>query len=278
MEKALPIPDKYKNLKRGGESPIRVVLEAYTSGDARNGVQTAAFNLPNDERVRQDKGSKKVMLKNVMEAKFGMSGRPIGSRVLDPSLVQDLSFDAYFTFVLFHEIAHGLGPGIIQGPDGKPVENRLLLKETYSVIEECKADVVGAWNVLLGIDRKWVTGFTPAQYYATNLGLLFRSMRFGLDEAHGRANAIQWNWYREKGAILPSENGTFKIDMKVARKATKDLATEVLMIEALGDYARARALVDKYGVSTPEIRAVIDSLKDIPVDITPVFPAAGEGR
>jgi hypothetical protein len=147
MERNLPEPEEYKNLNRGTESPIRVVQEIYTAGDARRGVQTAAFNLPNDEFVREKKGSKKVLLKNVMDAKFRQSGRPIALRVLDPSLVHLLSFDAFFNHVLFHELSHGLGPGYITQPGGERVEVRIPLKNLYSTIEECKADVLGIWNI-----------------------------------------------------------------------------------------------------------------------------------
>jgi hypothetical protein len=276
MERNLPMPDQYKNPNRGSDSPIRVVQEIYTAGDARRGVQTAAFNLPNDERVREAKGSKKVLLKNVMEAKYRMSGSPIAARVVDPSQTNLINFDAYFNHVLFHELSHGIGPGIITGPDGEKIENRLLLKETYSSIEECKADVLGVWTVLYAMDQGLIKHFTREQLYATNVGLMFRSMRFGLGEAHGRGTAVQWNWYREKGAIVPTANGRFRVDMQKSYEATKSLAEELLMIEALGDYDRAKRLLDKYGVSNDEIAGVIAKLTDIPVDITPVFAAAGE--
>ncbi len=276
MEKNLPIPDEHKNPNRGGASPIKVVQEAFTAGDARNSVQTAAFNLPNDERVREAKGSKKVMLKNVMEAKFKQSGNPIGLRVLDPSQTALINFDAYFNFVLFHELSHGLGPGMIKGPDGKRVDNRILLKDLYSSIEECKADVVGHWSLIYALDKGLIKSFNAEQLHATDAGLLFRSMRFGIDEAHGRGSAVQWNWYREKGAIVPGANGTFKVDFPKMHEAVKSLANELLMIEATGDYARGKALLDKYGVTNAEIDGMKEKLADIPVDITPVFAAAGE--
>ncbi|MFA6957086.1 MAG: peptidase [Thermoanaerobaculia bacterium] len=276
MERALPIPDEHKNPNRGGESPIKVVQEAFTSGDARNGVQTSAFNLPNDERVREAKGSKKVMLKNVMEAKFKQSGQPIAMRTLDPSQTSLINFGAYFNFVLFHELSHGLGPGMIKGPDGKKIENRLLLKELYSFIEECKADVVGVWAVQYALDKGLIKEFNKEQLHATTAGMAFRSIRFGIDEAHGRGTAVQWNWYREKGAIVAGANGTFKVDMAKMDEAVKSLATELLMIEATGDYARAKALLDTYGVKNAEIDAMNKKLEDIPTDITPVFVAAGE--
>jgi hypothetical protein len=276
MEKNLPIPDQHKNFNRKFESPIRVVQEVFASADARRGVQTSAFNLPNDERVREAKGSKKVLLKNVMDAKFRLSGRPTAERVIAADQLSGVSFDAYFNHTLFHELSHGLGPGIITGLDGKRVEARLLLKNLYSTIEECKADVVGAWNVLYAIDQKWLTSFDERALAVTITALAFRSMRFGLEEAHGGGTAVQWNWFREKKAIVPAGAGRFRVDLPRFREAVKSLANELLSIEAAGDFARARKLLDRYAKSTPEIASVIGRLTDIPVDITPVFAAAGE--
>jgi hypothetical protein len=275
MERNLPEPEQYKNLNRGTESPIRVVQEIYTAGDARRGVQTAAFNLPNDEVVREKKGSKKVLLKNVMDAKFRQSGRPIALRVLDPSLAGDLSFDAYFNHTLFHELSHGLGPGFVTLPSGERVEARKPLKELHSSIEECKADVLGVWNILYAQQHNLLTAFNERQLLTTYAGLMFRGMRFGTGEAHGRGTAVQWNWLRERGAISPAGDH-FTVDFAKMRDGVRDLATELLTIEATGDYNRAKTLLDKYGRSTPEIEAVSRTLADIPVDITPVFPAAGE--
>jgi hypothetical protein len=275
MERNLPEPEQYKNLKRGTESPIKVVQEIYTAGDARRGVQTAAFNLPNDEFVREKKGSKKVLLKNVMDAKFKQSGQPIALRVLDPSLVQLLNFDAFFNHVLFHELSHGLGPGYITQAGGQRVEVRIPLKNLYSTIEECKADVLGIWNLLYAQKRGLVTSFNDRQLLATYAGLMFRSTRFGVGEAHGRGTAVQWNWLRERGAITPA-GSKFTVDFAKMRDAVRDLATELLTIEATGDYNRANALLEKYGKETDEMRSVNEILKDIPVDIWPVFPAAGE--
>jgi hypothetical protein len=276
MERNLPEPEQYKNPNRGSESPIKVVQELYTAGDARRGVQTAAFNLPNDEVVREKKGSKKVLLKNVMDAKFRQSGKPIAMRVLDPSLTSLVSFDAFFNHVLFHELSHGLGPGFLTQPGGKRVEVRIPLKELYSTVEECKADVLGIWNLMYAQQHGLVTAFDERQLLATYAGLMFRSTRFGVGEAHGRGTAIQWNWLRERGAVTPVAGGKYTVDFAKSRDAVRDLATELLTIEATGDYARAKTLLDKYGKETPEMAAVNATLKDIPVDITPVFAAAGE--
>ena len=276
MERNLPEPEQYKNLSRGTESPIRVVQQIYSAGDARRGVQTAAFNLPNDESVREKKGSKKVLLKNVMDAKFKQSGRPIALRVLDPQLVNLLTFDAFFNHVLFHELSHGLGPGFITQANGERVEVRIPLKNLYSTIEECKADVLGVWNVLYAQQHGLLISFNDRQLLGTYAGLMFRSTRFGIGEAHGRGTAVQWNWLRERGAIAPVAGGKFTIDFAKMRDGVRDLATELLTIEATGDYNRANTLLEKYGRETAEMRTVNAALKDIPVDIWPVFPAAGE--
>jgi hypothetical protein len=211
-----------------------------------------------------------------MDAKFRQSGKPIAMRVLDPSLTSLVSFDAFFSHVLFHELSHGLGPGFLKGPDGKRVEVRIPLKELYSTIEECKADVLGIWNLIYAQKHGLVTAFDEKQLLATYAGLMFRSTRFGVGEAHGRGTAIQWNWLRERGAVTPVAGGKYTVDFAKSRDAVRDLATELLTIEATGDYARAKTLLDKYGKETPEMTTVNATLKDIPVDITPVFPAAGE--
>lgn len=226
--------------------------------------------------VREKKGSKKVLLKNVMDAKFRQCGRPIALRVLDPSLVDLLSFDAYFNHTLFHELSHGLGPGFITQPGGERVEVRIPLKNLYSTIEECKADVLGIWNILYAQQHGLLTSFNERQLFATYAGLMFRSTRFGVGEAHGRGTAVQWNWLRERGAITPIAGGRYTVDFGKMRDGVRDLATELLTIEATGDYNRAKALLDKYGVETPEMKSVDAKLADIPVDIWPVFPAAGE--
>ena len=249
MERNLPEPEQYKNMNRGTESPIRVVQEVYSAGDARHSVQTAAFNLPNDEVVREKKGSKKVLLKNVMDAKFRQSGRPIALRVLDP--------------------------GFVTLPGGERVEARKPLKELFSTIEECKADVLGVWNLEYAQSHNLLTSFNERQLFATYAGLMSRTLRFGTGDAHGRGMAVQWNWLRERGAIVPA--GTkFTVDFAKMRDGVKALATELLTIEATGDYNRAAALLAKYGHATPETDAVNRGLADIPIDFTPVFPAAGE--
>jgi len=152
MEIHLPIPDERKNFNRGSESPLAVVNEVFTSGDTKSGVQTLAFNLPNDERVRQAKGSKKVLLKNVQEAKYKQILIPIAELVLDPEQMKLVTFESFFTHTLMHEMSHGIGPGFIK-VNGRDTEVKKELKETYSTMEECKADILGMYNNIFMIEK-----------------------------------------------------------------------------------------------------------------------------
>lgn len=271
MEENLPISDEYKNFNRSFESPIRVVQEIYTSGDTRAGIQTSAFNLPNDEKVRETKGCKKVMLKNVMEAKFNKSLIPISKRVIEPSQLQYVTFEAYFNHVVFHELSHGLGPGIIE-KNGKKIDTRVELQEFYSIIEEAKADTLGAYNELYLMDKGVISESARKQLYVTYLAGLFRSIRFGMNEAHGKANIIQFNWFLKNKAInYDSKTGYYSVDFEKFTPALKSLVKELLMIEALGDYEMAKKLSTEYGKPPLYIIETLKKLEDIPVDIEPIF-------
>ncbi len=274
MEQFLPIPDEYKNLNRGFESPISVVDVLYTSGDTRAGVQTLAFNLPNDEVVREKKGSKKVMLTNVANAKFEKILIPIANRLMREDQVKNVSFKAFFNHTLVHETAHGLGPGkITVEKDGKKVETTVNaeLKELYPAIEEAKADILGSYLNYLLIEKGMHPEGFMEQTYASLLGGFFRSVRFGASEAHGKANIIQFNWLMEKGAILQEEGKYIYVADKM-RGAIESLAKEILMIEALGDYGKAKEMIEKYGVMPDHLKKALDGLNDIPTDLRPSFP------
>jgi len=272
MERNLPIDDRYKNFERGLHSPISVVTEVYSAGDTRAGVQTLAFNLPNDERVREEKGSKKVMLKNISEAKFNMILRPIAERVLDKDQLQYLTFEAYFNHTLLHEFSHGLGPGRITLSDGTKTTVNKALKETYSAVEEAKADVVGQYNYYYLIDEGLFPERMMKETAVTFLGGFFRSVRFGIEEAHGKANMVAFNYLKERG-VYSKDPGTgyWRVDFKKVRSAITDLAREILMIQALGDYEKAKAFLEKYGEMGEDVRESLSRLKGIPVDIEPVF-------
>lgn len=273
LEAALPIPDEYKNFNRGSSSPVKVVQEIFSAGDTKAGVQTTAFNLPNDERVREAKGSKKVMLKNVAQAKYEKCWIPIVETILAPEPLANVSFDAYFNHVLMHEVSHGLGPGIITKEDGSKTTVSLELKELYPTIEECKADVLGEYTYLYLMD-KGVFPMNKKSALASYLGGMYRSIRFGIDEAHGGGVAIQFNYFMEKGGFFRDENGKLNLNEEKLVAAIKSLARELLLIEAHGDYDRGKKLIEKYRVMTPVMADYVAQLSHLPIDIRPSFPIA----
>jgi len=276
LEASLPIPDAYKNPNRGSASPIRVADEVFSAGDTKAGIQTIAFNLPNDERVREAKGSKKVLLRNVMTAKFERILSPLGERLVAADQRGRLDAEAFFLHTLFHEMGHGLGPGRIV-KEGRETEVRLELKETYSTIEELKADLLGSWTVWKLQGKGYFTPEHLERQAATYLAGLFRSVRFGIAEAHGQANAIQYNWLREQGVVLADPAaGEFRVDETRLAAAVEELLRRVLVLQAEGDQAAARELIARYAVMPDELARALGRLTDVAVDIRPLFTIAGD--
>jgi hypothetical protein len=271
VENNLPIDARYRNPKLAASAPIRVVNEVYAAGDGAHGVRTAAFNLPNDERVVQQKGSKRVMLKNVQEAKFEVNLTPIAARVLPAAARRDLSFDYFFMHILAHELSHGIGPHQIE-IGGRSTSPRQELKELYSAIEEAKADITGLFMLQFLFDRNLLQHGANAEreLYTTFLASAFRSLRFGLVEAHGKGMAMQFNYLTDKGAFVAHADGTFSVDETKIKSAVRDLTHDILTIEAQGDYAAAKRMLDTLGVIRPPMQRAIDNLKSVPVDIDPV--------
>ncbi|MFQ6105120.1 MAG: peptidase [Candidatus Glassbacteria bacterium] len=270
LEMNLPIPEEHKNTKRGLASPTSVAAEVFTAGDTKAGIQTIAFNLPNDERVREAKGSKKVMLKNVIRAKFEKILRPIGDVVLEGDLLEFLDFDSYFYETYMHEMAHGLGPGRIV-VEGRETTVNKELKEHYSVIEEAKADIVGLMDVFYFQDRGMLTNDIQ-EALTTFLAGIFRSIRFGVSEAHGLANLIELNYLIEKGHIsFDTSSSKYSIDFYTARDGVTELARDLLMLEAIGDYEGTIEFIERYGKLTEDTKRVLNNLTEIPVDIKPVY-------
>ena len=271
IEKNLPLDDKHKNFSRGSESPIVVANEVFTAGDTKAGVQTLAFNLPNDERVRQAKGSKKVMLKNVHEAKFEMLLKPIAEIVLDSDQLKYVTFNAFFNHTLMHEMSHGVGPGFIK-INGRNTEVKRELKETYSTIEECKADILGMYNNMFMIEKGVYPKESEDEIMVTFLAGAFRSMRFGIGEAHGGGNAIIYNYLLEKGAYTFDETTQkVKVNFEKIHPALRELANLILTIQAEGNYQGAKELIAKYAVNSSSIETLRKKLERLPVDIKPVF-------
>jgi hypothetical protein len=277
LERNLPIPDAQKNLSRGTESPIRVVDTYYSAGDTRGGVQTIAFNLPNDERVREAKGSKKVLLRNTMRAKYDQILIPIAQQVLAPDQVGNVSFDAYFDEVLHHELSHGLGPGTIT-VNGRKTEVRLELKELFSTLEEAKADVMGIYNILALIDKGEMPAALRKSLEPTYVAGLFRSARFGVDEAHGQGVVAQFNYLTEKGALQVDGSAHYRAVSAKFPAAIRDLLHDMLTLQAAGDYEGTKRFLDKYGKATPTLREALGRLATVPVDIRQVYAPEKEGK
>ena len=276
IENNLPVEPRYRNPKLGALAPIRVVNQIIAAGDGAHGVRTAAYNLPNDERVVQEKGSKRVMLKNVQEAKFHAVLEPIAVRVLPAAARADLSFDSFFEHILAHELSHGIGPHQIVVA-GRATSARKELKELYSAVEEAKADITGLFMLQYLFDHG-MGGGQAAEHrlYTTFLASAFRSLRFGLTDAHGKGMAMQFNYISDRGGFVAHPDGTFAVNYEKIKPAVRALTHDLLTLEAEGNYAGAQHMLDTLGVVRPGMQKALDGLKDIPTDIKPIDVTADE--
>lgn len=274
MEANLPIEDRYKNFQRGFASPIAVAEQVHGGGDNVPGVQTIAFNLPNDERVREAKGAKKVILSNVLGAKFERILKPMGALVLAPDQA-GLVVKKYMQYeTLFHELSHSLGPGSIVVNGEKTTVDKAL-KEQNGALEEAKADVAGVWNLLLMMDKGELPATEKPQLFATYFTGIFRAVRFGAVEAHGKGAALQYAYLRDKGAFRwDAGAGRYVIDNARMEAALRDLLHEILMLQAVGDYEGTKAFMAKWARLDAQAEGAIASMNAIPVDIWPVYPGA----
>lgn len=270
FEQKLPYDAKYiRKTVGGGNHILNIANVAYSGGDCQAGTKTIACNLPNNPAVRSAKGSKNTMYKNIMEAKFDKIVVPIAEKLLDPSLVPFADKKAFMSFVTMHEISHSLGRDYVFGNDKLSV--REALKDRYSAIEECKADILGLYNHKHLIDA----GIFPPEYkqnlLVTYLAGLYRSIRFGVEEAHGKANLIQLNYLFETGAIVKQADGKLNINADVFFDKAAELAKFVLTMEAEGDYAGAGAFMEQYAKMTPAIQEAINSLQGVPRDLNTTY-------
>jgi len=275
IENNLPIDPKYRNPKLGALAPIRVVNTVFSAGDGNRGVQTAAYNLPNDERVISEKGSKRVMLKNNQEAKFTMVLQPIAQVALASDDRQHVSFDAFFTHILMHELMHGLGPHNIN-VGGRATTVRQEFKDTYSTIEEAKADISGLFALQYLVDHQKLDKSLDQTMYVTYLASMFRSIRFGITEAHGRGVAIQLNYFLDNGGVSVAQDGTFAVNPERIKQNVIELTRDLMTMQAVGDYAAAKQMMEKLAVVRPQTQVVLDKLKGVPVDIEPRFVTADQ--
>jgi hypothetical protein len=275
IENHLPIDPKYRNPKLGGLAPIVVVNEIFCSGDASHGVQTAAYNLPNDERITREKGAKRIMLKNVQDAKFAQILVPISKVVLSPEDQKDISFDAFFSQILVHELMHGLGPHNIR-VNGRDSTVRQEMKEAGSYLEEAKADISSLFAIQHMIDKGVLPKSLERPLYTTYLASAFRSIRFGINEAHGKGQAVQLNYLLDSGGFVIKPDGTFAVDFAKIKQGVAGLTREIMTMQAEGNYAKAKELGERLGVVRDKTKALLDKMNGIPIDIEPRFTTAEE--
>jgi hypothetical protein len=270
FEKKLPYDNKdYIRDHVATGDIVQVVNVTYFGGDCQKGTKTIAASLPNDPRVHKAKGGKKSMYKNMMEAKFNKIVIPIAETLLDEKLVPHISGKAFTSFVTLHEIAHTLGRGYVFGKDDLSV--RRALQERYSAIEETKADIVSMHTHKVMLEMGLLDEAYIKKAMSTYLAGLFRSIRFGTERAHGKANLIQLNYLVKNGAIFKNADGKYSINEKIFFDKVSELANIVLTLEAEGDYDRAGKVFDEYAVMSEELQKDIDRLSDIPRDLNTTY-------
>lgn len=272
MEANLPVEEQYKNFKRGFESPISVGDQIRGGGDSNHGIQTIAFNLPNDERVREAKGAKKVILRNLIAAKYDRILKPMAGLVLVPEDAANVNSRYMYMETLFHELSHSLGPGSIVVNGQKTTVDKAL-KDVGSGFEEAKADVMGAYNVLFMMDKGVLPAAEKPQIRAAYVAGLFRAMRFGDTDAHGRGAAMQYRYLRDKGGIAwDADAKRFRIDPAKLDAGIRDLVGDIVRLQAKGDYEGTKAFLGKWAVMDSEAKQVTGGMTHIPVDIRPIYP------
>lgn len=272
MERNLPVEERYKNFARPFTSPILVADQVHGGGDNVPGVQTIAFNLPNDERVREAKGAKKVILANVLGAKYDRILAPMAQFVLVPEQAGLVTRKYMTNETLFHELSHSLGPGTIT-LSGRQTTVNAELKEVYSASEEAKADVMGVWNILYMMERGELPAAEREQALATYFAGIFRAVRFGTDEAHGRGAALQYSYLKEKGAFEWDRGAArFRIDYGKMEAGIRDLVADLVRFQGNGDYAGTKAFFERYARLDDQARSVLAATAHIPTDIQPNYP------
>uniref|UniRef100_A0ACD5ZDS8 Uncharacterized protein n=1 Tax=Avena sativa TaxID=4498 RepID=A0ACD5ZDS8_AVESA len=276
LEKNLPVDNIYKS-DHVSAAPIRVMNLFYNSGDVK-GPQTIAFNLPNDVRILNERGTSMVMLKNISEAKFKHILKPIADACIREEQKDYVNFESYYTHIVCHECCHGIGPHSIILPSGKKSTVRLEFQEFYSALEEAKADIVGLWALNFLINKGLLPKSLSKSMYVSFLAGCFRSIRFGLGEAHGKGQALQFNWMYEKGAFIMHSDGKFSIDFTKVEDAVESLSREILTIQAKGDKPAAQSLLQSRATLTQPLRVALEKIEhmQVPVDITPIFDTANK--
>ncbi len=272
MEENLPVPDEYKSVVKGLTAKFVVVRDVLRAGEAAAGYQAVATNLPNDPAVHKQKGTKKTFWKNMFEARFNAIIKPVSQRLIADSQLPYLSDAGFFQFVLMHEICHAIGPRTVKvGPKQGQAVNAAI-GPNYNALEECKADVVGLYSLAYLMDRDVVEKDKEKTFYVSYLGSLFRSLRFGLNQAHAKAAAVALNYLAEEQALtFDGSSQRWTVDFDRIREGLKRLSAELLVLEGDGDNRNVQAFFDKWATLTPALASSIDRVKDLPIDVLPQY-------
>jgi hypothetical protein len=273
IQDALPLSPEDRPSKRGLETPMEVMDTPFRAGDLTHGYQAVADNLPNDPRVHEQKGSKKLFFKNFMDARVNYVILPVARKLMEPAQAAKVSGEGYLQATIMHEICHGLGPAFARTSAGK-VSIREAIGHQFSGLEEAKADVCGMFSLKWLIDHGALPKEKLEEFYASYVGGMFRTVRFGTAEAHGQAEMMEFNYLSEQGAIRRNPNGRYQIDYAKMPTAIAALAKELLEIEATGDRQRAENWFKKYGQMPEELNTALKAASDVPVDVDPVFEFA----
>ena len=270
IQDALPLSPEDRPSKRGLETPMEVMDTPFRAGDLTHGYQAVADNLPNDPRVHEQKGSKKILFKNFMDARVNYVILPVARKLMEPAQAAKVSGEGYLQSTIMHEICHGLGPAFARTSAGK-VSIREAIGHQFSGLEEAKADVCGMFSLKWLVDHGALPKEKLQEFYASYVGGIFRTVRFGTAEAHGQAEMMEFNYLSERGAIRRKTNGRYAIDFEKMPGALADLAKELLETEATGDRDRAENWFKKYGQMPEELKTALKAASDVPVDVDPVF-------
>ncbi len=270
IQDALPLAAEDRPSKHGLETPMEVMDAPFRAGDLTHGSQAVADNLPNDPRVHEQKGSKKLFFKNFMDARVDYIILPLARKLMEPQQAAQVSGEGYLLGTILHEVCHGLGPAFARTPEGK-VDIRQAIGPTYSGLEEAKADVCGMFALQWLVDHGALPKEKLEESYASYVGDLFRTARFGTAEAHGQAEMMEFNYLAERGAVRRNPSGKYAIDYGKIPGALADLTKELLEIEATGDRLRAEKWFTKYGAMPEDLKTSLQAAWDVPVDIDPVF-------
>jgi hypothetical protein len=271
LQDALPLAPEDRPSKAGQPSPMEVIDTPFRGGDLRHGYQAVADNLPNDARIHEQKGTKKLFFKNYMDARVNDVVLPLAKSIMDPQQAAQATADGYMASTVMHEICHGLGPAYARTSSGKK-DIREALADVYPGLEEAKADVVGMFGLKFLIDKGVLPKEREQEYYASYVAGIFRTVRFGVGEAHGRAEMMEFNYLSEQKAITRDSSGRYHIDYAKMPDAISSLAKELLEQEATGDRNRAAAWFQKYDVMPGDLKSSLVELRSIPVDVDPTQP------